>query len=72
MKLKWERNLARERPGQAHVFAPSEGGALRSVCGVATYSADWGPAGPGRLCAICRKRLDPENAPKAPSWRMPE
>lgn len=72
MKVTWERNDAIERRQQAHVFAvPPDGGPARSLCGTVTRTEAWGPAGDARKCATCRRRVDPDNAPKYPSWRMP-
>lgn len=66
VKVKWHRKTV-GRPGQAHVFDASG----RAVCGIAQLSDEWGVDSSGRLCATCRRKVDPENAPKAPSWRRP-
>lgn len=62
----WERRQA-GRVGQAHVFDA----AGLSLCKSAKRAEDWGPDTSGRKCASCRRRVDPEGAPKAPSWRRP-
>ncbi len=59
----WERKTE-GRIGQAHVF-DGEG---RALCKVARRTADYRPDTSGRKCATCRRVVDPENAPKAPSW----
>lgn len=65
----WERRTT-DRPGQAHVFG-AEG---RTLCGTAQRTDGWARVAAGtvgRMCATCRRKVDPENAPKAPSWRRP-
>ena len=67
----WERRAA-HRPGQAHVFPEHLEG--KSYCGAMNrhaIGAEWErvTVGGGRLCATCRRHVDPEGAPKAPKGR---
>lgn len=73
-KVRWQQRVSAERPGQAHVFTEYPDGRVRSVCGTVSdpKPEQWRPVASGRLCATCRRKVDPENAPKAPSWRRPE
>lgn len=65
-KVVWERKTT-GRIGQAHVF-DGEG---RSLCRTSRRTEEWVADKAARKCATCRRHVDPDNAPKAPSWRRP-
>lgn len=68
--MQWERKIT-GRPGQAHVFMISEDGAKTTACRIFRNPNpdEWEVTEKGIKCASCRKRVDPANAPTAPTWR---